>query len=71
MNRALFEKANEMHPKKRRIVAESRAILLWKDVKTAGIADMCQLWAFSVKNLGIYRNALMPEPMEILCAEVW
>lgn len=49
IDRELFEKANEMHPKKKRSVAESRTNFTLKDVKTAGLADMCQLWAFSVK----------------------
>ena len=50
IDRALFEKANEMHPKKKRSVAESRTnFTLERRKKTAGLADMCQLWAFSVK----------------------
>lgn len=49
IDRELFEKANEMHPKRREVLQNHAPILLWKDVKTAGLADMCQLWAFSVK----------------------
>ncbi len=51
IDRQLFEKANEMHPKKKRSVAESRTNFTWKDVKTAGTA-MCQLWAFFTKRNG-------------------
>ncbi len=49
IDRELFEKANEMHPKKKRSVAESRTNFTLERRKTAGIAAMCQLWAFFTK----------------------
>ena len=52
IDRQLFEKANEMHPKRREVLRNHAPILLWKDVKTAGIAAMCQLWAFFTKRNG-------------------
>ena len=53
IDRQLFEKANEMHPKRREVLRNHAPILLWKDVKTAGIAAMCQLWAFFTKKRSI------------------
>ena len=35
--------------KRREVLRNHAPILLWKDVKTAGIAAMCQLWAFFTK----------------------
>ncbi|MFR7960407.1 MAG: recombinase family protein [Roseburia intestinalis] len=35
IDRALFEKANEMHPKKKKVLRNHAPILLWKGVKNS------------------------------------
>ena len=57
IDRELFEKANEMHPKKKRSVAESRTNFTLERCKKQPAlllcaAAMCQLWAFFTKRNG-------------------
>ena len=57
IDRQLFEKANEMHPKKKRSVAESRTNFTLERCKKQPAlllcaAAMCQLWAFFTKRNG-------------------